>query len=131
MPGRNSRPMYLDRGDGQPLALGAPVCLGEYAFAVDNSFANNDLATLLGGTVLADAIAGDVAGLEGYELSFILITVETNNVRISFKGNDPTTNGLLYAKDNGKPYPLDVDDFTLIRIVGQGGTANLKVALFS
>lgn len=117
---------YLADQRGVPLQLGAPVCLGSTAVTVDTSSTGNDLASLLA----AGTPPLTLATLITSGLSFILVTVETNNVRISFDDSDPTTNGLLYAKDNARPYAFDPSDFTKMRMVAQTASAALKIACF-
>jgi hypothetical protein len=117
--------------DGQPVNFGAPACLGEYSFTVDATGSDNTLSALLAtatapetgsGTTLSAAITAGLA--------FMLVTVETQNVRASFNSNDPSTTGMLYTKDNAQPYVWDPSDFTKVKIAGQGGSATLRVALF-
>lgn len=105
---------------GDPFA--PPVAMGRYTLTVDTTGTDNDLGALLGGTVLVDAIAAGLVAL--------LVTVETNDVRVAFDNTDPSSNGLLYGKGNTQPYVWDCSDFTKLKIAGQGGSATLRVALF-
>ncbi len=122
---------FVDR-NGNAMVMDAPECLGEFQIAaLDTSDAGNDLATILGGTVLADAIAGNTANHLTKKLSFILMSVETQDVRVSFDGNDPAAKGQVFKKDTSKPHCLDTVDFTKIHITGNGGAAKVTFALMA
>lgn len=118
--------------DGDEIAMGPATHLKTVQVAaLDATNGSNDLATHLGGTVLADAIAGTLAGFVGYKLAFILMTVETNDVRISFDDADPATNGGVWKKDSSRPHCIDVADFTKVRIVAAAATAKVTFQLFA
>lgn len=112
-------PVGIQDKNGAWLALGAPVSLGRYT--VTSTTTGTSLATLLGGTVLADAINAGA--------SFVIATVETNDVRVAFDGSDPSSNGFLYAKANGQPYVWDISDLTQIKLAGQTASATVRVGL--
>lgn len=98
--------------DGSPLGLGNPVVVGsQVSLTVDSSFAGNDLATLAGSIP---------SGAKAF-----LFAVETNDIRVSFDGSDPTSNGFKYTKDSGL-YTIDIGDLTKVFMVGQGGTATVR-----
>jgi hypothetical protein len=118
---------FLTDEDGDPIKLSAPTCLGHYTIAPDISNASNDLGALLTAVTSVDTLGTAItAGLQA-----VLVTVEAQNIKVTFNGTDPTTNGLLFIKDNGQPYVWDAANFASVRIVGVGGTATLRIALFA
>ena len=108
--------------NGEPVKTSGPADVGHYKKTLTT--AATTLATLLGGTVLTDAIAAGATAL--------LVTVESNPIRVRADNNDPDpTTGLLFAKDNPQPYPFDWADLTKVRLIAVGGSATLNIEIVS
>lgn len=133
---KNARPMYLVGQDGKEANIGAPSCLGEISIpALDTTSAGNDLASLIAGAVSGGTAQlganTTLAALVTAGLSFVLMTVETNDVRVSCFDQDPATYGQIYKKDTTKPHCLDPSDFTKLRMVASAATAKVTLQFFA